>query len=158
VPYPLVLFDSIAGRAHAVAPTFACSTSDGGLHAAWVHVAGELDVATTPQLERALREVRSQAPLVVLDLRDLAFMDSSGVRAIVDASIRAREVGRRLVLLRGPRHVDRLFALTGSSGDVERGYVDRVEPPVEALPPREGRVATIRRPRAPYDSRCPRLA
>ena len=42
-----------------------------------------------------------QAQLVVLDLRELAFMDSSGVHAIVNASIRARQVGRRLVLLRG---------------------------------------------------------
>lgn len=38
----------------------------------------------------------------------------------------------RLVLVRRPRDVDRLFALTGSSGDVENGYVDRVEPPIEA--------------------------
>jgi hypothetical protein len=45
VPHPLVVSDSIAGRAHAVAPQFACSTSDGGHHAAWVHVAGELDVS-----------------------------------------------------------------------------------------------------------------
>ncbi|MGZ4181544.1 MAG: hypothetical protein ACXVUL_12795 [Solirubrobacteraceae bacterium] len=54
-------------------------------------------------------------------------MDSCGVHAIVDASIPARQVGHRLVLLRGPREVDRMFALTGNSGDVERGYVDRVE-------------------------------
>ena len=128
MPYPLVLADSIAGRAHAVAPPFACSTSDGGYNATWVHLAGELDIATTPQLEGTLREPRSQVALVVLDLRDLTFMDSCGVHAIVDASVRARQVGHRLVLLRGPREVHRVFALTGSSGEVESGYVDQVEP------------------------------
>ncbi|MGZ8633380.1 MAG: STAS domain-containing protein [Solirubrobacteraceae bacterium] len=95
-------------------------------------MAGEVDIATIAQLEHALREPRSQAPLVVVDLRDLTFMDSWGVHAIVDASIRARQAGHRLVLLRGPRDVDRLLALTGSSGDVENGDVDRVEPPIEA--------------------------
>ncbi|MGZ4232886.1 MAG: STAS domain-containing protein [Solirubrobacteraceae bacterium] len=42
-------------------------------------------------------------------------MDSCGVHAIVDASIRARQVGHRLVVLRSPRDVYRLFALTGNS-------------------------------------------
>ena len=127
MPYQLVLSHSIVGRAHAVAPPFACATSDGGHNTARVHLAGELDIPTTPQLERTLCEPRSQVPLVVLDLRDLTFMESCGVHAIVDASIPARQVGHRLVLLRGPREVDRMLALTGSSGDVERGYVDRVE-------------------------------
>jgi anti-anti-sigma factor len=130
VSYPVVLPDSIAGRAHAVAPRFACFWTRGGRNAAWVQVAGELDIETTPQLERTLREPRAQ--LVVLDLRELAFMDSSGVHAIVNASVRARQLGRRLILLRGPPRVDRIFGLTGSSGDVENGYVDAVDH-VEAL-------------------------
>jgi anti-anti-sigma factor len=130
VPYPVVLPDSIAGRAHAVAPPFACFWTHGGLNAAWVQVVGELDIQTSPQLERTLGEPR--APLVVLDLREIAFMDSSGVHAIVNASARARQVGRRLVLLRGPPRVDCIFGLTGSSADVENGYVDAIDP-IEAL-------------------------
>ena len=74
-----------------VAPPFDCSWTDGGLNAAWVHLAGELDVDTTPQLEQTLRDPHSQAPLVVLDMRELAFMDSSGVHAIVNAGARARQ-------------------------------------------------------------------
>jgi anti-anti-sigma factor len=112
-------------------PPFACSWTNGGLDASCVHVTGELDIATTPQLDRMLREPESQTRLVVLDLRELAFMDSCGVHAIVDASARAREVGRRLVLLRGRPDVDRVFTLTGSSDSVEIGYVDPVEPPVQ---------------------------
>ena len=138
--YPVVLPDSIAGRAHAVAPRFACFWTKGGLNAAWVQVAGELDIETTPQLERTLGEPRAQ--LVVLDLRELAFMDSTGVHAIVNASIRARKIGRRLVLLRGPPRVDRIFRLTGSSSDVENGYVDAVDPAeaLALLPEEEGSV------------------
>ena len=93
-----------------------------------MHLAGELDVDTTPQLEQTLRDPDSQARLVVLDMRDLAFMDSSGVHAIVNASARARRLGRRLVILRGPPDVDRVFALTGNTADVEDGDVDPVEP------------------------------
>jgi anti-sigma B factor antagonist len=126
--------DSIAGRAHAVAPPFDCSWTDGGLNAAWVHLAGELDVDTTRQLERTLCSPRSQAQLIVLDMRDLAFMDSSGVHAIVNAGARVRRLGHRLVILRGPPEVDRVFALTGNTPDVEDGDVAPVDPSVQTLP------------------------
>ncbi|MGZ6644920.1 MAG: STAS domain-containing protein [Solirubrobacteraceae bacterium] len=131
MPRPHVPVDSIAGRAHAVAPPFDCSWTDGGLNAAWVHLAGELDVDTTPELERTLREPRAR--LVVLDMRDLAFMDSSGVHAIVNASARVRGLGHRLVILRGPPDVDRLFALTGNTGFVEDGDLAPVDPSVKAI-------------------------
>jgi len=125
--------DSIAAGADVPAPTFVCSHANVGFGAAWVHVAGELDCATAPQLDRSLREAELQTRLVVLDLREVPFMDSSGVHAIVDASVRAREVGCRLVLLRGPPDVDRMFALTGSSDEVEICDVGRGEPVGQAL-------------------------
>jgi anti-sigma B factor antagonist len=123
--------DSIAGRAHAVAPPFACFWTKGGLNAAWVQVLGELDIDTTPKLDRMLREPQSQ--LIVLDLRELAFMDSSGVHTIVNASARARQLGRRLVVLRGPPDVDRVFKLTGNSSDVENGDVARFDLSIAGL-------------------------
>jgi anti-sigma B factor antagonist len=126
--------DSIDGSDHASAPAFACSWRQGGLDAGSVDVSGELDIATTPQLERMLRERQIQTPLVVLDLRGLAFMDCSGVRAIVDASIRARKVGRRLVVLRGRGVIDRMLALTGSFQDVEISDADPLRRLVEARP------------------------
>jgi anti-sigma B factor antagonist len=92
-----------------------------------------LDIATTPQLERTLREPRLQARLVVLDLRELTFMDSCGVHAIVDASMRARQVGHRVLLLRGPPGVDRVFTLTGTSEHVVDGDIRAVEPSVQAM-------------------------
>ena len=125
--------DSIAARAAVAPPPFACSCKNVGLNATWVHVSGELDLATTPQLERTLREAGLQARLVALDLRDVTFMDSSGVHVIVDASIGARQARGRLVLLRGPPNVDRMFALTGHTDAVDIADIAPVEPPVQAL-------------------------
>ena len=124
--------DSIAARANALAPQFDCSWTDAGLNAACVHLAGELDIDTTPQLEQTLRERDARARLVVLDMRDLAFMDGCGVHAIVDASARARKRGRRLAILRGPPEVDRVFALTGNAVYVDDGKIDPVDPSVQA--------------------------
>ncbi len=131
--HALVLPDSIAGREDVLPPAFGCSWTDGGPDAAWVHVVGELDIATTPQLERTLRDAQLDARLVVLDLRELEFMDSSGVHAIVNATIRARHVARRLLVLRGPPHVDRVFTLAGRSDVVEIHDLDPIDPPVQAL-------------------------
>jgi anti-sigma B factor antagonist len=118
LPETQYLADTAAVRTE---PPFECSRKEGELEAAWVHVAGGLDMASTPRLARTLRESQSAARLVVLDLRELAFMDSAGVHAILDASRRARRVGGRLLLLRGAANVDRLFALTGSVDEVEVG-------------------------------------
>lgn len=117
--------------AEVLPPPFWCSYTNGGLDAAWVHVGGELDIATTPQLERTLDE--SQARLIVLDLRELAFIDSCGIHAIVGAGTRARQAGRRLVLVRVPAHMDRMLTLSGSSEQVEIRDVDPVAPPVHAV-------------------------
>ena len=129
----LVLPDRIAGREDALLPEFACSCTEGGLDAAWVNVGGELDIATTSRLVRTLREAQLRAQLVVLDLREVTFMDCSAVHAIVNASIRARRVGRRLILMRGPPNVDRLFRLTGTADQVEIGDGGLVEPHVQTL-------------------------
>ncbi len=112
------LSDSAAVRTE---PPFECSRKEGDLEAAWVHVAGALDSATTPRLVRTLRESQSAARLVVLDLRELAFIDSAGVHAIVEAGRQARRVGGRLVLLRGAVNVDRLLARTGSADEIVVG-------------------------------------
>jgi anti-anti-sigma factor len=94
------------------AAAFECSLSCGDEDVVCVHAAGELDIASAPQLELTLRQAVLGSRLVVLDLRDLSFMDSCGVHVIDDASDRARHLGRRLVVLRGPAHVTRILALT----------------------------------------------
>jgi anti-anti-sigma factor len=55
----------------------------------------------------------SDAELVVVDLRGLEFMDSTGLHLLLQAQQQAQDSGRRLVLVRGPDAVQRLFDLTG---------------------------------------------
>jgi anti-sigma B factor antagonist len=107
---------------------FECSSVNGDPDAACVHATGELDIATTPRLELVLRDALLGARLVVLDLRDLAFIDSTGIHAIVNASIRARQGARRLVILRGPANVDRIFKLTGTLEQLEFAHADSLGP------------------------------
>ena len=114
-------------------PGFVCSWKTDGVDAAWVHVGGDLDLSTAPHLRQTLQEAQEQARLVVLDLRELSFMDSSGVHAMVDASRRARKAGRRLILLRGPPNIDRTFELTGTMGQVEITDLAAGEPAVQVL-------------------------
>ncbi len=104
-------------------PSFACSWSwsHGGLDSAVVHVTGELDIATVVRLEDTLREARLQAKRIAIDLHEVKFIDSAGVHAIVDASVRERKEGHRLVLERVPPDVLRIFELTGEAGDLEIG-------------------------------------
>jgi anti-anti-sigma factor len=114
-------------------PEFSCTATHGGLDAAWVNVVGELDVATAPELARTLRECQQLAHLTVLDLRELGFMDCAGVHTIVNASVRARQNGRRLVLVRGRPDIYRIFTLTGSTADVDIGDPDSPPPPAGVL-------------------------
>ena len=70
-----------------------------------VHVAlmGELDLSTVAKVQEELRKVEADAPpTVVVDLSRLTFLDSTGLRCIVTADERARDEGRRVVIVRGP--------------------------------------------------------
>jgi anti-sigma B factor antagonist len=88
------------------------STSDraGGAH---VVLSGELDIATAPKLEEEVRRLEEEGRgLIVLDLRGLEFMDSSGLRALLAADTRARERGARVVLVRGDERIQRVLRIT----------------------------------------------
>ena len=98
---------------------FSCRWSDSGVGAAWVRVAGDLDVAAAPQLEATLQVAQLNAWKVVLDLRALSSIDPAGARVIAAAAARARPDGRRLMVVRGAHEVDRLLTLTGTSGELE---------------------------------------
>jgi anti-sigma B factor antagonist len=80
-----------------------------------LELAGELDLATAPELAKAVAEAeRLEGDTMVLDLRSLSFMDSSGLRGILLVDARLREAGRALALVRGPEAIDRVFELTGA--------------------------------------------
>jgi anti-sigma B factor antagonist len=73
---------------------------------------GELDIATTPQLERQLRELHEAGfRRIVLDLRGLRFMDSTGLRLIMGQDALARADGHAFTLVAGPPAVQRIFEL-----------------------------------------------
>jgi anti-anti-sigma factor len=79
-----------------------------------ISVSGELDLASSPALEEELERVaQSETQLVVVDLRNLEFMDSTGLSVLVRAHQRAEENGRRLGLVNGSQQVQRLLTLTG---------------------------------------------
>jgi len=102
---PLTVHSRRSGRDHVVA------------------VRGELDIAAADAVERELIVAeRSGARCIALDLRELSFIDCSGLRVIVAAHLRA---ATRLVIVRGPPRVHRVFELCDL--DTRMTFVD--EPP-----------------------------
>jgi len=65
-------------------------------------LAGELEMASVDRVDTELRRLECEdVSLIVVDLRRLDFMDSAGVRMIVEADRRARHCGRRLAVIAG---------------------------------------------------------
>jgi anti-anti-sigma factor len=92
-------------------------------------LAGEFDLSNATQVEDAIKDVEHEGPnLIVLDLRELSFMDSTGLRVMVSADARARDNARRLVVVQGPESVHRVFRITGLDD-----HLDIVETPEAAL-------------------------
>jgi anti-anti-sigma factor len=89
---------------------------------------GELDIATAPALEQLLAELeRDRWPTVVLDLRHLSFIDSSGIRALLAANRRIGRLGGHLVVRHSSRPVRRTLAATGA--DSILGLTDVIDAP-----------------------------
>jgi anti-sigma B factor antagonist len=96
-----------------VQSNFSVEVRDGD-RAVVIGVSGELDLASSPALERELeRGAASRAEFVIVDLRRLEFMDSTGLSVLVRAHQRATESGQRFGVVRGPQQVQRLLTLTG---------------------------------------------
>ena len=89
-------------------------------------VSGELDLASAEVLTSQMKQLEStEPPLLVLDLRELDFMDSTGLRTVIAADNRAKDRGARLVIVRASEEVNRVFRLTRMDEHLE--LVD--EPP-----------------------------
>jgi anti-sigma B factor antagonist len=100
--------------------------------AAVVAVSGELDLASGPELEAELDQLSGpDIQLVVIDLRNLDFMDSTGLSILVRAHQRLAGEGAEMGLVRGSQQVQRLLDLTGVA---ER--LRLVDAPEELLDPR----------------------
>ena len=76
---------------------------------------GELDLAGAPDMEASLAAVEREEPTrLVIDLSRLQFIDSTGLRLLLQADARAKELGYELVLRPGAHAVQRVFEVTGA--------------------------------------------
>ena len=85
---------------------------------------GELDIATTPELADAF--AASSGGDVVVDLRGVSFMDSSGIACVLEAWRVSTETGGRLRAVEGPPEVQRVLGLVAL--DRQLDWVDPPEP------------------------------
>ncbi|HEY8467515.1 MAG TPA: STAS domain-containing protein [Solirubrobacterales bacterium] len=91
-----------------------------------VRLAGELDFAASPRVEAIVRECEeSGGSRLVIDLRELTFIDSAGLRLLLMANWRASAAGRKLSITQSHVSVKRMLALTGL--DVELHVLDPAE-------------------------------
>ena len=75
---------------------------------------GELDLLGAPSLEEAIEGVEATTPgIVVLDLQNLQFVDSAGLRVILAAHERAQQQAWDFALTQGSEQVQRLFTIAG---------------------------------------------
>lgn len=84
-------------------------------------LSGEIDLSTVGEVEERLEEGSGDGrpDVVVLDLREVSFLDSSGLRLVLRLQRQLSEEGRRLVVVQGPRRVARVFELTGVAEQLE---------------------------------------
>ncbi len=104
---------------------------------------GDLDLYSAPTLDDALVAVEGEKwPTIVLDMRQLDFIDSMALRLVMRTQARAEQDGRRMVIVRGPQFLDRVLELSGLEGHLE--IVDEPPPsrPPEPEPTRRPRRAS----------------
>lgn len=78
----------------------------------WVLPRGDLDIGAAPELAETLRlAVASDAAAIVVDLRGLALLDSTGLRTLLEP--RAAEGGDRIVFVPGNEHVQGVLRVAG---------------------------------------------
>jgi anti-anti-sigma factor len=74
---------------------------------------GEIDLATVGLVRDAVDRERQAEEDVVLDLREVSFMDTSGLRYVLEIVERAGRDGFSVQLVRGPNAVQRVFEVSG---------------------------------------------
>jgi stage II sporulation protein AA (anti-sigma F factor antagonist) len=94
---------------------FRCDVEREG-ETASVRAIGELDLDAVPALAAEIAQVREAGCRhVIVDLSELSFLDSSGLRLLLDCYAETRQDSNTLALIPGPRAVQRVFELTGTS-------------------------------------------
>jgi anti-sigma B factor antagonist len=79
-----------------------------------IALTGEADLLGAPEIESALKDASAgEQELIVIDLRNLTFIDSSGLQALITGHELCRARGHELRIVPGPENVQRLFELAG---------------------------------------------
>jgi anti-sigma B factor antagonist len=82
-----------------------------------VAVRGEVDVYSAPQLKQKITELlQSGNPSLIVDLTEVAFLDSTGLGALVEARAASGEAGGVLPLVCNQERILKLFTITGLDG------------------------------------------
>jgi anti-sigma B factor antagonist len=85
----------------------------------WVRPAGDLDLDTVHRVEAALGRLREEGSgNLVLDLRGLTFMDSTGLRLVLRWHTAAQDEGFRFAIVPGSEVVQRVLRLTGMDAEL----------------------------------------
>ena len=83
-------------------------------------LSGEIDLSTVEDVADQLRTaIESSEGTVAVDLREVSFLDSSGLRLLLQLNQELTGAGRRLVVVQGPRRVARVFELTGAGSELD---------------------------------------
>lgn len=88
-----------------------------------VSITGELDVSTVQTLlEHVDGHLSTGATELTLDLRDMAFMDSTGLRLLIELNDRSLQQAWRLTL-KPPEHEDAALVLRATGADANLPFV-----------------------------------
>jgi anti-anti-sigma factor len=83
-------------------------------HTLIVHLTGEFDMSGLREFLRQLADVRApEVTKLCVDLRELAFMGATGLRALLGIEMRSQRDGFALFVVKGPPLVQRVFEMTG---------------------------------------------
>jgi anti-sigma B factor antagonist len=107
---------------------FRCDVIEGRASAV-VAPHGELDLETVDEARAALRSVLTK-PSVTLDLRRLSFIDSTGLRLILEIDAHARQDGFNFFVVRGGPDIQRVFEITGVGS-----HLAFIDAPEDLAPP-----------------------
>jgi len=89
-------------------------TTDAATHLTGIHISGEIDVVTAPQLRQLVLDLIADGRAdIVIDLEDVEFIDSVGLGMLVGALKRAREAGGDLRMVSPRPRVLRVLDITG---------------------------------------------
>jgi anti-anti-sigma factor len=104
---------AVSGNTIVLVLNFGLQTETQG-NSALVTIRGDLDVQVAEHVADELSRVESTSPdVLVLDLRRLSFMDSSGMAVVAAAQARAAAAGRRFAVVAPPAGVMRAFEVSG---------------------------------------------